>query len=72
MLPALRHVELIEVFIAVFGDVVLAALKIVAQQQVEDLLRPLDVLGHDLDETARFGIHRRHPHHLRVVLTKTL
>ena len=50
----------------------LAALQIIAQQQIEDLHRALHVLGHDLDESARGGVHGRHPHHLRVVFAKTL
>ena len=51
---------------------VLAALQIVAEEQIEYLRGRLRVLGHDLDETARFGVHGRQPHHLRVVLAEAL
>ena len=50
----------------------LAALQIIAQQQIENLHRALHILGHDLDEAARFRVHGRHPHHFRVVFAKTL
>ena len=32
----------------------------------------LRILGHDLDEAAGFGVHGGHPHHLGIVLAKTL
>ena len=51
---------------------ILAPLQIVAEQQIERARRRLRLLGHDLDEAARFGVHRRQPHHLRVVFAETL
>ena len=51
---------------------VFPSLEIIAEEQIEHLLRQRDVLGHDLDEPPCGGVHRRHPHHLRVVLTETL
>ena len=67
----LRYVDHFEVFVAVFGNVVLAALQIVAEQQIKRVCRRLRVLGHDLDETACLGVHGREPHHFGVVLAET-
>ena len=67
-----RHVQLVEVFVAVFGDVVFAALEVVAEEEVEDLHRAFHVLGHDLDEAAGGGVHGGHPHHLGVVFAEAL
>ena len=50
---------------------ILAPLQIVAEQQIERARRRLRILGHDFDETARFGVHRREPHHFGVVLAET-
>ena len=41
--------------------------QVVAQKQVEHLFRQRRILGLYLDEAARFGVHRRRPHHVRVV-----
>ena len=51
---------------------VFPSLEIIAEEQIEHLLRQGHILGHDLDEPPCGGVHRRHPHHLRVVLTETL
>ena len=42
------------------------------EEEVKIERRFLRVLRHDLDEAARFGVHRRKPHHLRLVLAKAL
>ena len=67
-----RHVQLVEVFVAVFGDVFFSSLQIIAQQQIKDLHRAFHILWHDLDEPARSGVHGRHPHHLGIVFAKAL
>ena len=51
---ALLQVELVEVFLAVLGDVALAALVIVAEKQVEHVLHGGDVFGFDLDPGDAF------------------
>ena len=57
---------------AVFRNVLLAAGEVVPQQQVKDPGRLLRVVRQHLHQTAGLRIHGGHPHHLRVVLTKTL
>ena len=69
---ALLQVQLVQVLFAVLGDVALAALVVVAQQQVKHGFHLGDVLGLHLDQAARLGVHGGEPHHVRVVLTKTL
>ena len=68
----LLQVQLVQVFLAVLGDVTLAARLVVTQQQVEHGLHLGDVLGFYLDQAARLGVHGGEPHHVRIVLTKTL
>ena len=68
----LLQVQLVQVFLAVLGDVALAARLVVAQQQVEHGFHLGDVLGLHLDQATRLGVHSGEPHHVRVVLTKTL
>ena len=68
----LLQVQLVQVFLAVLGDMALAARLVVAQQQVEHGFHLGDVLGLHLDQAARLGVHGSEPHHVRVVLTKTL
>ena len=68
----LLQVQLVQVFLAVLGDMALAACLVVAQQQVEHSFHPGDVLGLHLDQTTRLGVHGSEPHHVRIVLTKTL
>ena len=68
----LLQVQLVQVFLAVLGDMALAARLVVAQQQVEHGLHLGDVLGLHLDQTTRLGVHGGEPHHVRIVLTKTL
>ena len=68
----LLQVQLVQVFLAVLGDMALAARLVVAQQQVEHGFHLGDVLGLHLDQATRLGVHGGEPHHVRVVLTKTL
>ena len=68
----LLQVQLVQVFLAVLGDMALAACLVVAQQKVEHGLHLGDVLGLHLDQAARLGVHGGEPHHVRIVLTKTL
>ena len=68
----LLQVQLVQVFLAVLGDMALAARLVVAQQQVEHGFHLGDVLGLHLDQATRLGVHSGEPHHVRVVLTKTL
>ena len=49
----------------------LAALQVIAQQQVKDGGRALGIGGQYLDQTAALGAHRGQPHHLGVVLAQT-
>ena len=51
---------------------VLAALEVVAQEEVEDLCGALHVLGHDLDEPTGLRVHGGEPHHVRLVLAQAL
>ena len=67
-----RNIRQVQVFISVIRDVALAALEVVAQEEVEDLGGALHVLGHDLDEPPGGGGHGGQGHHLRVVLAQTL
>ena len=43
----LRYVDHFKIFVAVFGNVILAPLQIVAEQQIERARRRLRILGHD-------------------------
>ncbi|CDC68065.1 uncharacterized protein BN503_01068 [Oscillibacter sp. CAG:155] len=51
---------------------VLAALEVVAQKQIEDLRRALHILGHHPDQAAGLGVHGGQPHHIRLVFAKAL
>src|SRR5699024_5817381 len=66
------YVGKVEILTAELGYMLLPAREIVAQQQIEDLAGALCVLRHDPDEPARLGVHRRQPHHVRVVLAQAL
>ena len=68
----LLQVQLVQVFLAVLRDMALAARLVAAQQKVEHGLHLGDVFGLHLDQTTRLGVHGGEPHHVRVVLTKTL
>ena len=50
---------------------VLAALEVIAQEQVKHGGGALGVGGQHLDQAAAVGAHRRQPHHLGVVLAQT-
>ena len=45
--------------------------QIITQQQLKHLGHPFGVLRQNPDQTPRRGIHRRHPHHVRVIFTET-
>ena len=51
---------------------VLPALEVVPQQEVEHLCRALHVLRHDPDEPPSLRIHGGEPHHVRVVFAQAL
>ena len=68
----LLQVQLVQVFLAVLGDMALAACLVVAQQKVEHGFHLGDVFGLHLDQATCLGVHGGEPHHVRVVLTKTL
>ena len=67
----LRKIGHVKVLVPLEGDVLLASGEIIAEQQVKASGHQLSVLGHDPYETARLGVHRRHPHHVRIVLAET-
>ena len=68
----LRNIRHFQILAAVFGDIFLSSGEIIAEEEVKIERRFLRVLRHDLDEAARFGVHRREPHHLRLVLAEAL
>ena len=61
-----------QVSASVFGYKLLACLKVVAEECVENVRSPYRVgLGH-ADKPPRRGVHRGLPHHVRLVLTESL
>ena len=63
----LRDIGQLQVHAAVFGNVILAALQIIAQQQIEHPGGLLHIGGGDPDEPAGFGVHGGQPHHFGLV-----
>ena len=52
-------------------NMLLAALQVVAQQQIKGLGRLLGIGGHDLDQAAAVRAHGGEPHHLGIIFTQT-
>jgi hypothetical protein len=68
----LRDIGQLQVHAAVFGNVILAALQIIAQQQIEHPGGLLHIGGGDPDEPAGFGVHGGQPHHFGLVFAQSL
>ena len=62
------HVNVFHIFASVIGDELLPRGEVVAEERVEDAIGHSRVGRGDRDQTAGLGIHRRLPHHARLVL----
>ena len=62
------HVNVFHIFASVIGDELLPRGEVVAEERVEDAVGHSRVGRGDRDQTAGLGIHRRLPHHARLVL----
>ena len=68
----LRNIRHFQILAAVFGDIFLSSGEIIAEEEIKIERRFLRVLGMTLMRRRVSGVHRREPHHLRLVLAEAL